>query len=280
MKENQEQSEYNEFIGKPHDWLPDGTGDEKHRLTKDTEWHDLENRLGQPRILKNIYFQEVFNWIREKFKNNPEDFSYFEAGCGHGNDLRAIKKELGGKGRFFGVDMSEAELEHGLEFYRNQESTKESRKLFAQGDLRNLRNINIWNDKKDGFSQPTEIKDSEFDLIYMEAVLHGLGHGKKTYHEKKEAAQQMFNELYRICKDGGKIFGRANVFDPTITKKQQLQLFRKLNNWRFTSEIEELEEMLTQAGFTIIEKTLTPHEKANINPDKKNILRMSFLAQK
>ena len=78
---------------KPKDWLPDGL-DEKDYLKKDKEWPSLEKRLGNPRILQHIYLPEVLAWVQKEFKDNPDDFSYFEAGCGHGNDLRAIRKEL------------------------------------------------------------------------------------------------------------------------------------------------------------------------------------------
>ncbi len=279
MEKYQEQPQFNEKVEKPKDWLPDGT-DKEHYLKEDKEWLGLERRLGQPRILKHIYFPEVFDWIQKEYKDNSDDFSYFEAGCGHGNDLRAIRKELGGRGRFLGVDMSRAEIMHGMEFYQQRENTEKSRKLFAQGDLRNLKHINIWDEEKGDFSKPIEIKDGEFDLIYMEAVLQGLGYGKKNYQEKKEAAQQFLNELYRICKDGGKFFGRANTFGPTITKEQQLELLRKTNNWRFIPEAEEFEEMLKQTGFTNIKKTLNPHEKTEEDPNRKDILRFSFLVEK
>lgn len=280
MEKYQEQSQFNREAKKLQDWLPDGTDDKKHILKEDTEWHGLERRLGQPRILKHIYFPEVLDWIQQKYKNNPDDFSYFEAGCGHGNDLRAIRKELDGRGHFLGVDISRAEIMHGLEFYQQQENTEESRKLFAQGDLRNLKHINIWDNEKGDFSQSAEIKDKEFDYIYMEAVLHGLGHSKKTYQEKRENAQKMLNELARICKKGGKFLGRASVFGPGITKEQQFDLMRKTNNWRFIPEAKELEEMLKQAEFTNIKITLNPHERAETDPNKKNIQRFSFLAEK
>jgi len=280
MKNYQEQPQFDKETEKPRDWLPDGTDQELY-LKKDKEWPNLEKRLGQPRILKNSYFPEVLDWVQKKYKDNPDDFSYFEAGCGHGNDLRAIRKELNGQGRFLGVDMSRAEIMRGLEFYqqRENEDTEEAEKLFARGDLRDLKNINIWDKEKGDFSQPTEIKDNEFDLVYLEAILHGFGYGKKTYQEKKESAQQLLNELFRIRKAGGKFFGRASAFGPTIKKEEQLELLRKTNNWRFIPEVEELEEMLKQAGFKNIKKTLSPHEKADKDPAKKDILRFSFLAE-
>ncbi len=264
---------------KPDDWLPDGT-EKDHYLKEDKEWPGLENRLGEPRILKHTYFSEVFAWIQNKYKENPDDFSFFEAGCGHGNDLRAIREKLGKRGRFLGVDMSAAEMMHGMQFYRPQENTEESRIVFAQGDLRHLRQVHIWNEEKGTFSQPAELYDGEFDLMYMEAVLHGFGYGKNTYREKKEAAQQVLNGLYRICKSGGKFFGRATVFDDTLTEQQRLEHLRATNNWRFVPGVAELEEMFNQAGFTSIEKSLTSHENAEEDPNKRNRLRFSFLAEK
>jgi len=285
MEKYPEQPQFNEGVEKPKDWLPDGSDDKEHRLAVDAEWHELEKRLGQPRILNHIYFTEIFDWIKKEYKNNPDAFSYFEAGCGHGNDLRAIRKELGEtgeRGRFLGVDMSAVEIMHGMEFYRQQdnEEIEESRKLFAQGDLRNMANINIWNETRGDFSQPARIKDGEFDLIYIEAVLHTFGYGKKTYQEKKESVKQMLNELYRICKAGGKFFGRTAAFDSTVTEEDQFERLRKTNNWRFVPRAGEFEEMLQQAGFTDVKITQNPHERAESDPNKKNILRFSFLAQK
>ena len=263
----------------PDDWLPDGT-DAVYYLKEDKEWLGLEKRIGQPRILKNVYFQEVFDWVHKKYEGDPDSFSYFEAGCGHGNDLRAIKKKLGGKGRFLGVDISKAEIMHGMEYYQQQEreNTEESRELFAQGDLRDLNHINIWDEGKGDFSQQTKIQDNEFGLVYMEAVLHGLGYGKKTYQDKKESAQQMLDELYRICKVGGRFFGRASVFGSNITKEQQFKFVRQTNEWRFIPEVQELEEMLKQAGFKDI-KINTEIQEEGI--EKGGIfLRFSFLAEK
>lgn len=280
MEKHQEQPQFIKDMEKPKDWLPDGT-DKGEYLKEDKEWPRLEDRLGQPRILEHVYFSKVFDWIQKKYKDNLDGFSYFEAGCGHGNDLRAMRKELGGKGRFLGVDMSKAEIRHGLEFYRQKENEdiKETKKLFAQGNLCDLKRLNVWDKAKEDFSQPTEIKDGEFALIYTEAVLHGLGYGKKTFQEKKEAAQQMLDELHRIGKTGGKFFGRANVFSPSIIKKQQFELLRKENDWHFIPKVEEFEEMLRQAGFINIKKTLAPHKKAKTHPNKKDVLLFSFLAE-
>jgi len=279
MGKYQEQPRINVETEKSQDRLPDGT-EQEYYLKKNKEWPKLDRRLGKPRMLKNIYFSEVFKWIQSIHKDNPDDFSYFEAGCGHGNDLRAIKEKLEGRGRFFGVDMSEAEIKHGLEFYHGQEDMEESKKIFAQGDVRDLRHINIWDKDKGDFSQPSAVGDGEFDLVYFEAILHGLGYGKDTYQEKKDSAQRMLNELYRICKPGGRFFGRASTFGPSITKEQQFELLRETNNWRFIPGAEEFERMLKQAGFINIKKTLDRHEKVEENPDKRNILRFSFLAEK
>lgn len=274
-----EKQQFDEELEKPKDWLPDGANTE-HYLKEDKEWLGLEKRIGQSRILKNVYFQEVFDWIQKKHKDNPDGFSYFDAGCGHGNDLRAFKKKLGNRGHFLGVDMSKAEIMHGIEYYhqQEQENAEESRELFAQGDLRDLSHINIWDEEKGDFSRQTGIKNNGFDLVYMEAVLHGLGYGKKTYQEKKESAQQMFDELYRVCKVGGKFFGRANIFGPNITKEQQLERMRQANEWRFIPEAQELEEMLRQAGFKNIKTTMRKQEEEMER--RKGHLRFSFLAEK
>ncbi|MBU0612412.1 class I SAM-dependent methyltransferase [Patescibacteria group bacterium] len=266
-------------VEKPKDWLPDGT-EQTDYLKKEKEWVGLDRRLGNPRILDHPYFWEVIDWVQKEHGDNPDELSYFEAGVGHGNDFRAIRNKLDGKGRFLGVDMSEAEIFRGLDFYQEQEDTGEARKQFAQGDLTDLRHVNVWNAEQEDYSEPAEIEDGEFDLAYMEAVLHGLGYGRGTYQEKKEAAQQVLNELNRICKEGAKFFGRTSTFDESLTKEQQMELLRDTDNWRFVPGFQEFEEMLKEAGFKDIKVKLAPHPRAETDPNKKNILKLSFLAHK
>jgi len=269
------------------DSLPSGE-DQKNYLNQTREWERLDNRLGEPRVEEhNIYLKEIIAWVAEKYKNNPEGFAFFEAGCGHGNDFRVLKKKLqeiiGEQGRFLGVDFSEAEIERGLEFYheKKQENTTEARNSFAQGDLRNLKEVKTFNPETNDFSKSEKLADNSFDLIYMEAVLHGLGHGEGTYEGKKNAAQKALNELFRICKSGGRFFGRANAFDEkAISKEEQFELLRANNDWRFTSEVEELKEMLTQAGFRIIETSIIPHPGSEKDPSKKNRLKFTFMVEK
>jgi SAM-dependent methyltransferase len=261
------------------DQLPEGEPDEGY-LKEDREWPRLENRLGQSRILIHRYFTEVLGWIKQK--DNPDNFSYFEAGCGHGNDLRAIRKELEKRGRFLGVDLSRAEIMHGLNFYkqRDNEDSETAKKLFAVGNLGNLRHLNAWDQGNKKFSQKLSIDDGEFDLIYIEAVLHSFGYGYKTYREKKAAAQQFFNELARICKSGGKFFGRAIVFASFMTEEQRFKILRQYGRWHFYPTANEFKSMLEEAGFKNIKTILNPHEKAQTDPSKKNMFLSSFLAER
>jgi len=259
---------------KTADWLPDGT-DKTDYVKPDKEWTRLERRIGQPRILDHVYFPKVQRWIETNFI--PDNLKYFEAGCGHGNDLRAIKNALGGHGHFLGVDMSLAEIQRGLEYYREQDDP-EAKQMFAQGDLRNLHEVQVWDEASGNFSKPFNIPDDEFDLVYFEAVMHGLGYGSATYHEKKDSAQQMLGELFRIVKPDGKLFGRASTFTDAIDMEARLKLLRDTDNWRFMPSASEFEEMLAQAGFKNIEKTLAPHPRADSDVNKKDVLKFSFLA--
>lgn len=276
MPEHHEHQPTHHETERPADWLPSGI-EQTEFLKKDREWQGIEDRIGQPRITQNVYYPEVIQWIQATYHDNPDLFSYFEAGCGHGNDLRAIRRELGARGHFLGVDMSQAEILHGLEHYHDAADTRE---LFAQGDLRDLRQINVWNPTTHDYSQPRQLRDGEFDLIYFEAVLHGLGYGQKTYHDKKAAAQQMLSELSRLCKPGGTFFGRANAFGPGLTHEQQLQLMRSLNDWRFIPPADELETMLRDAGFTNLKTSATIHEKASEEQKRENVVRFSFMAKR
>ncbi len=261
------------------DYLPDGISDGRY-LRKDSEWPNLENRLGQPRILQHYYFPEVLDWIKKQ--DDADDFFYFEAGCGHGNDLRALKKTLNGRGRFLGVDVSRAEIMRGLDFYkqRDSENTREAAKSFAVGDFHDLHKVLAWDEKDQDFSYLYEINDSTFDLLYMEAVLQACGYGYKTYADKKESASRFLSELSRVCKKGGKFLGRITAFMPFVSRERQFNLLRAANNWRFIPELDEFIVMLRRAGFDNINRSVRPYEKVNLNSGRENIIKISFLAQK
>lgn len=273
------QSDFDKDNSKSYDWLPDGR-DTVAYLKEDEEWPKLERRLGKPRILDNFYFPEVMAWIKKNF-SNYDNFSYFEAGCGNGNDLRAIRKELGGRGHFLGVDMSRAEIKSGLKYYQEQENEDidEARELFAQGNLRDLKDIKFYNGETNDYDRIGAINDGEFSVIYINAVLQGLGYGEKTYREKKAAAQEMLNELARICQPDGKFFGKISVFAPDIAKEQQFELFRQTSNWRFMPDAEEFKKMLQNAGFSHIKMNIASHE-ATADHHHLHRDRLSFLAEK
>lgn len=261
------------------DYLPDGINDERY-LKEDKEWPTLEDRLGQPRISKHYFIYEVLDWIKQK--ENPDDFFYLDAGCGHGNDLRDLRKTLNCRGHFLGIDLSRAEIMRGLEFYGQKygQNAAEYIKLFGLGNLHNLHQIFTWDEKKENFSSPKSIRDNEVDLIYMEAVLQASGYGYNTYQEKKESAQLTLNELSRVCKAEGKFLGRTMVFTHAISKEQQFDVLREYGNWQFIPELGELRAMLKEAGFNNIKSIIHPHEKAATNLSRKDVVKVSFLAQK
>jgi SAM-dependent methyltransferase len=258
--------------------LPNGLNDQRY-LKENEEWPGIEDRLGQPRILQHHFFPDALAWIRQE--KNLTDFHYLDAGCGHGNDLRAIKKELNGEGHFLGISLSRAEIVHGLEFYqeRNQEDPKESLSMFGIGNLHNLHEIKVFDEKTSDFSAPESLNDETFDLIFMEAVLHASGYGHDTYEKKKESAQQILSELCRVCKKDGKLLGRIMAFSPVIPKEEQFKLLRSNNNWLFVPGLDEVIAMLTIAGFDYIQRSIRPHEKAAM-PGKENLVKVSFLAEK
>ena len=261
------------------DNLPDGLSDPRY-LKADREWPNLHNRLGQPRILDNCFFSKAIDRIKKK--NDLDDFYYLDAGCGYGNDLRAVRQALDGRGNYLGVDLSRAGIMSGLDFYSQSggEETITSVKYFALGNLHDLNQIYFWDEETMNFSCPGGIKDGAIDLVYMEAVLHASGYSHKTYQEKKESAQQVLAELFRVCKVGGQFLGRVNVFSSEISKEQQFELLRRYNDWRFIPESNELLAMLKEAGFIIIKKMIAPHEKMATDPRRKDVFKISFLARK
>lgn len=261
------------------DQLPDGLSEGKY-LKRDEEWPNLVKRLGEPRILNHHFFQDVLKHIKQNV--NLDNFRYLDAGCGHGNDLRAIKKALDGKGNYLGVDLSLAEIVHGLEFYSEMdgEDIRESINMFGLGDLHDLRHVCVCDEEMKDFTYQRIIKDCEFDLIHMEAVLQASGYGYKTYQEKKESARRSLRELFRVCKIGGQFFGTVNVFLPEISKEQQFDVLREHNDWRFMPDSDELIHMILETGFVDLKQMIQPHEKTKTDPKRKHVVKLSFLAKK
>jgi len=259
------------------DQLPDGAN--QIYLKENEEWPTLINRLGKPRLPLHHHLPDVLEWIKKK--NDLNNFSFLDAGCGHGNDLRAIKRIVG-NGHFFGVNISRAEIVRGLDFYKqnDNEDTDEAIKMFGLGNLHNLKQIFVWDEEEKSFSCPRSLEDGEFNLIYLEAVLHAAGYGYKTYVEKKESAQKSLNELYRVLKPGGKFFGRASAFTTTISREQQFEILRTNNSWHFVPDCDELLAMLTIAGFCSIKRVIRQDEKAKTDSKKENVVKVSFLAEK
>jgi SAM-dependent methyltransferase len=259
--------------------LPDGREDHRY-LNEDQEWPTLYTRLGMPRILDHCYIEDVKEYIGRK--DNPSDFSFLDAGCGHGNDLRAFRKLLASEGRYLGLDISRAEILRGLDFYqdRDGENPEEAIKLFGLANLQDLSQIFLWDNEDQGFSFNKGLLDEEFDLVYTEAVLHSFGYGYKYYEQKKAAARRALNEFFRVCKRGGIYFGRTTVFKSSISKEAQLRCLIDEEDWRFIPGAEELLEMFRQAGFDEIKNMLSPHPKAKINLSRKDMLTISFLLKK
>jgi len=259
--------------------LPDGREDNRY-LKVDQEWPTLHTRLGMPRILEHYYIKDVIEYFERK--KNSSDFSFLDAGCGHGNDLRAFRKLLAGEGRYLGLDISRAEILHGLDFYQenNQEDTKEATKLFGLANLQDLNQVFLWDNEHQSFSFNRGLLDGEFDIVYTEAVLHAFGYGHQSYVEKKASAQRALNEFFRVCKPGGIYFGRTTVFKSSISKENQWCCLIDEADWRFIPGAEELLEMIRQAGFSGIKNMLQPHPKAKIRLSRTDMLTISFLARK
>jgi SAM-dependent methyltransferase len=258
--------------------LPDGREDQRY-LNVDQEWPTLHTRLGQPRILNHCYLAEVLELVN---KVGPDTFSFLDAGCGHGNDVRAMVALLKGRGNFLGIDISRAEIISGLHFYqeRDGENIKEAVKLFGLGNLQDLSQISVWDAQDQSFSLVRELHDEEFDLIHTEAVLHSFGYGYKYYELKKAAAQRALDEFFRVCKSGGIYFGRTTVFKSFVSKEDQLRCLIDEEDWRFIPGAEELLAMIKHSGFSEIKIMLQPHPKAKINLSRKDMLTISFLARK
>jgi len=265
----------------PADHLPDGLSQTQY-MQFDQEWPDLEKHLGQPRIISHVYYQKVMDWIGAKYQGNPDEFAFLDAGCGHGNDLRAIRRELNYRGRFLGVDLSLVEIIHGLGFYEHQDNdeTEAARKLFALGNLRDLRFVKTWYDLRRSFSRPLKLNQGEFDAVYMEDVLQAAGHGSQSYRRKKIAAQQYLDSLFRICRAGGRFFGRVTVFNARFAGETEFNALRRYHNWRFIPGLTEFLRMMKKAGFNNIDTTAHVTDKMAKNPRKRGLVKVSFLAQK
>ena len=257
--------------------LPDGKSDTRY-LNETEEWPNLVNRLGKPRIANHHFYLEVLDWIKQK--SNPDAFSFLDAGCGHGNDLRALRYELGGRGHFFGLDISKAEIMHGLAFYRATERAEEAIKMFGLGSLHDLQSIRVWDNQEHDFTKIGMITNETVDLIHMEAVLQASGYGHKAYAEKRESALQTLKELARVCKKGGKFLGRVSAFAPGVSKEKQFEILQATGRWHFMPDADELIMLLRVAGFDNIQRSIRQHEDAEKDVSKKDTVKVSFLAEK
>jgi len=85
--------------------------------------------------------------------------------------------------------------------------------------------------------------------------------------------------MFRISKNGGKFFGRANTFSSKLTKQQQIDILREYNEWRFIPDEDEFISMFKQAGFSNIIKSVSLHEHASVKPNRKFVLKFSFLVE-
>lgn len=244
-------------------------------LERHNEWPGLENRLGAPRIDRHIYFPE-FKRIVESHELSPDEMSFLEAGVGHGNDIRVVKQLLDQNGykdsRILGIDYSEAEIKTGLNYYRDNQ---QSNVLFAQGDLRDLHHINKWGNEARSYCQEGAIKDGEFRFIYLEAILHAMGIVSNKYEDKKQAAQDVLKELHRVCMKGGIFFGRLNAYE----NGRRVELVNKFDEWRFIPEIDELNQIMQEVGFNIIQEQIKPR-KIDKKPQNEGKYRYSFVAVK
>lgn len=261
-----------------NDKLPDGTAEYQY-MNANYEWPGLSGRLGEPRIFAHPYFIEAMAWVQLACIGNEGSFSFLDAGCGHGNDVRALRTRIVGNVTFLGVDLSVATLQAGLDYYENHENENrlEAQKLFAVGNLRDLRRVYTL----EGMSlKPLKIEDASFDLVYFEAMLQASGHGYGTYRQKKEAAQKILNELARVTKPGGKLLGRVTVFASSLSKEQRFDVLRQEGNWRFIPGGEEFLSMLEEAGFKNSNGRLSSPYKLGTETAHKEYLRFPFLAER
>lgn len=268
-------------IPTPADNLPDGKEDKRY-LNPNEEWPNLSKRFSEnlSRIQRNHYFDEVIGWIKDNYSETG--FNYFEAGCGYGKSVRAIKRILETMkidGHFLGVDLSKAEIMNGLLHYNQEgENFDEAVKMFGLGNLQDLSSVTVYNEVSHSWDKEIKIKEGTVDLIFMEAVLQASGYGLNNYSEKRAAALNVLKELVRICRVGGKFMGRVSVFAPYITQEQGFSILREQNNWRFVPGYDEVLAMLRKSGFDKIKWVANPHENSDKN--KKDFVKISFLAEK
>jgi len=260
------------------DELPSGLHQEKYPSENLAAQHEL----GRPQLAEHYAYQEIINWAKDQCRKNPGAFSFLDAGCRYGDNLRAFRKQLAQPGHFLGVDSRDEAVKRGLVYYRirDNDDAAAASQSFALGDLSHLKQIEVWQDEKTGFSQTRQLADNEFDLVYLESMLQLTGYGLHAYGIKKAAAQQVLNEMFRVCKPGAKIFGRVICFAYSLAPEERLDILRSEKDWRFIPGIAEFADMLKDAGFKDIDASSSPYPPAAayIDPGKKNLVQLSFVA--
>lgn len=156
-------------------------------------------------------------------KANPQPGEVvLDLGCGKGMDVFIAAKKVGVEGRVIGVDMTEKMIE--------------TAKKIAKG--RGFDNTEFIQ----GHNEDLPIEDNSIDLAISNCVIN-LSPDK----------QQVYNEIFRVLKPGGRI----GISDTTLTRPHGDEILKEKKFYGTcvagASVIEDLEEILRNAGFVEID---------------------------
>ncbi len=158
-----------------------------------------------------------------------------DLGCGRGNDVLKMAEEVGKDGFVYGIDVSEGMLE---------KATRTAQKL-------NIRHVKFTKANLEELPLP----DNSVDLLISNCTINHI-----------ENKQQVWNEIYRILKTGGR-FVVSDIYSETEVPVEYRNDPEAVSEcWAGAVTKDEYLSTLSRAGFKSVEilEESTPYPKGKI----------------
>ncbi len=178
-------------------------------------------RFLTPRILNNPFYPDV--------KNNWNNKTIVDIGCGFGTDLRRMHFDGASQNSLSGLDIEDTFINLGYELFNDRNTNKMT---FLTGNIVDSNIIDLLN------------LEQKFDIIYSSAVIHLLD---------KEEISELLTNLYKILKKGGVFFGQTTgLSEPHL-------ILDSSSKPRFLHSKDSLQKEFEIHGFTNIRINVTDH---------------------
>ena len=175
----------------------------------------------EKKLIQDILQWDIKSWSKAlDYWENNMDWSTIENGLELGAREGGLTLWLALKGKKM-VCSDLTEVQKTAEPIHNQYGVK---KLIVYEDI-------------DGTHIPYE---NYFDVIAFKSIVGGIGS-----HDNVEKQQQLFKEIYKALKPGGKLLFAENLMASPIHQKLRKKFIKWGNRWRYVS-LDEIESFLTE----------------------------------